>query len=75
MLHGKPAIVAVSHVGMDAETELVDVEIYGLILIADVDTDHSNTLTYGTSIVSDRSTLSSASRRRFSETAVLRSGR
>jgi hypothetical protein len=38
---------------MDAEPELLDVELERLLLIANVNTDDSDTLTHGTSLSSD----------------------
>jgi hypothetical protein len=39
MLDGEPAVVAVADVGVDFESELVDVELKGLVLIEDVQAD------------------------------------
>src|SRR5262249_35934004 len=69
-----PAVVAVLRVGVQLEAELADIEIDGLVLIADVETDHSDTFRHVTSS-SLASSVASASSRRFSETEMLRSGR
>src|SRR5688500_17993972 len=74
VLHREPAVVAVSHVGVDAKPKLFDVEIEGFALITNVQTDHFDTLAHGTSVSSDPF-LSLAPCRRFSETAIVRSGR
>src|SRR5207302_1371012 len=74
VLNRKPAIVTVARVRVHAEPELLDVEIERFLLIADVETDHSDTLAHGTSVASAPS-IARASRRRFSETAILRLGR
>src|SRR5262245_10759270 len=75
VLHGQPAVVAVPRVGMDAESQLLDIELTRFLLIADVQTDDANTLAHGASLSSDPFIVSSASRRRFSETAIVRPGR
>src|SRR5688500_14170283 len=75
MLHCEPAVVTVPRIGVDAESELLDIELKGFVLIANVKTDHPDTLIHGTSVSSDPFILPSASCRRFSETAIVRSGR
>ena len=60
---------------MHAKTQLFDVELKSFVLIADVQTDHLDTLIHGNSISSDPLTLPLPSCRRFSETAIMRSGR
>ncbi len=74
MLHRQPAVVAVPRVGVDAESKLLDIERQGFVLIADVKTNNSDTLAHGTSL-SSASAISTASCRRFSETAIVRWGR
>src|SRR5689334_6285497 len=74
MLHRQPAVVAVLRVGVDAESQLVDIELQGLILIADVQSDYSNALAHVSSVSLER-IISPASCRRFSETAIVRCGR
>src|SRR5690606_37333634 len=76
VLHREPAVIAVARVRVDVETQFVDVERKRLVLVAHVQADHTHTnvLAHGTSFV--RAVfIPSASRLRFSETAVLRSGR
>src|SRR5947208_12695355 len=75
MLHREPTVVAIPRIGVDAESELVDIELECFILIANVDTDHSDTLTHRTTSVKSDPILTLASCRRFSETAIVRSGR
>src|SRR5262245_13842620 len=74
MLHREPAIVTVLHIGMDFEPELLDVERESLFLVSHVQTDHFDTLTHWASLLCGPM-IPPATRRRFSETAVLRSGR
>src|SRR5690349_6964999 len=74
MLDGEPAIRTVAHVRVDAKTQFVDVEPKRLVLIVDVHAHHADTLIHHTSLV-DATTVSVASQRRFSETALVRSGR
>src|SRR3546814_12175127 len=83
MLHGQPAVVAVACVGVDAEAELADVEVVGFVLVADVQADDQagdgdvvcqRAVVHGSSFVLGAPTVSPASRRRFSETAMVRSG-
>src|SRR3546814_5686962 len=84
MLHGQPAVVAVACVGVDAEAELADVEVVGFVLVADVQADDQagdgdvvcqRAVVHGSSFVLGAPPVSPASRRRFSETAMVRSGR
>src|SRR5207244_11934415 len=74
VLHREPAVVAVPHVGVDAEPELLDIECERLILISNIQTDHFDALAHRTSI-SSVSFVSPSSCRRFSETAIVRPGR
>src|SRR5580692_1688190 len=74
MLHGQPAIVTVPHVRVDAKPEFLDVERERFVLISHVQTDHSDTLAHRLSFRSV-AVIPAAKRRRFSETAILRSGR
>src|SRR5437762_2491641 len=59
VLHREPAVVAVSRVSVDAESQLLDIELKGFVLIANVQTNHPDTLatlihvTSGTSDFSD----------------------
>src|SRR5690606_19867279 len=84
MLHGQPAVVAVAGVGVHAEAELADVEIVGFILVAHVEADDEagngnvggeGAVVHGSCSVLGAPKVSPASRRRFSETAMVRSGR
>src|SRR5690606_33362121 len=84
VLHGQPAIVAVACVRVYAEAELADVEVVGFVLVAyvqaedeagDVDVVCQGAVVHGSSSVLGASTVSPASSRRFSETAMVRSGR
>src|SRR6476646_11609016 len=59
---------------MDAKSEFFDVELQGFVLIANVQSDYCDALAHMTSVCSDR-ILSPASCFRFSETAIVRSGR
>src|SRR5260221_9580021 len=74
MLYREPAVVAVPRIGVNAESEFLDIELDGFVLIANVHTDHLDTLAHGTS-VSSAPSIPPVSCRRFSETAILRSGR
>jgi hypothetical protein len=74
MLDRQPAVGTVAHVCVDAEAELVDVEGERFVLVIDVQAHHINTLVHDTSLV-DGGTVSLATRRRFSKTAMVRSGR
>src|SRR5262245_30335175 len=74
MLHREPAIVPVARVGVDLEAQLAHIEVERLVLVVHIKTNYSDTYGHlGTSVFS-ASVLSQASRRRFSETAILRSG-
>src|SRR6185295_1361722 len=74
-LHCEPAILAVARVGVDAETEVLYIEIERFILIAHVNASDANTLCHlGTSVSSSAPLVSEPSRRRFSETAIVRFG-
>ncbi len=81
VLHREPAVVAVPRIGVDAEAELLDIELERLVLIADIQTGHRHPGSRhpalmappGTSVSSALS-ISSASCRRFSETAIVRFG-
>src|SRR5690606_41634286 len=84
VLHGQPPVVAVACVGVDAESELADVEVEGFVLVAHVQADDQagdcdvgcqGAVVHGASFVLGAPTVSPDSRRRFSETAMLRSGR
>src|SRR6185436_11561382 len=76
MLHRQPAIIAIPRIGMDAKSELADIELKRLILIAHEHACNANTLCHlGNSVLSWASLVSDASRRRFSETAIVRFGR
>src|SRR6185369_9106991 len=75
MLHREPAVVAVLRVGVDAEPQLLDIELKGFVLIANVHTDYPDTLAHGTFSVASAPLISPASCRRFSETAIVRPGR
>ena len=75
MLHREPTEVAVSRIGMDAEAQLFDIELEGFVLIANVQPDYSDTLTHNNSGLLGAPFLPACSRRRFSETAVVMSGR
>src|SRR5207237_4322553 len=88
----QPAIVAVLHVGVDLEAQLLDVEGARFLLVAHVEADHLHALVtawaatrtgcrrrcrrrfHGTSL-SCAPSISSPSCLRFSETAIVRSGR
>src|SRR6185503_12113376 len=81
VLDRQPAVVTVSGIRVNAEPDLVDVERQRFLLITHVNADHFDTLialahvtSLGTS-VSSESFVPSSSRRRFSETAIFRSGR
>src|SRR4249919_1340763 len=74
ILHRQPAIVAVAGVGMEFDAELPDIKFQRLVLVANVKTGYFDTLAHMTSYLSEPP-ISSASRRRFSETAMLRFGR
>src|SRR5262245_41691552 len=74
MLHREPAIVPVARVGVDLEAQLAHVEVERLVLIVHIKTDYSDTFGHFGTSFSSGSVLSPASRRRFSETAILRSG-
>src|SRR3954471_19278593 len=75
MLHRQPAIVAILHVGVDAEPELPHVERHRFVLVAHVHTGNLDTLAHRTSFVLRRTFLPRSIRRRFSETAMVRCGR
>src|SRR5690606_39266761 len=75
MLHREPAIIAVRGIGVHPEAELLDVELQRFVLIANVQAGHSDTLGHGTSNCFDPCSLPASSRRRFSETAIVRAGR
>src|SRR4029079_17476272 len=72
---GQPAIGAAARGGVERESELVDVEAQRLVLVVNVDSGDLNLGAHGTSDCCSASPLSPASRRRFSETAIVRSGR
>src|SRR5262249_27542392 len=74
MLHRQPAIVAVSGVRMDTKAELFDIELQRLVLIVNIQAGYLDTLAHKTSLWV-RPLLPPHFRRRFSETAILRSGR
>src|SRR6476661_3494361 len=74
MLHRQPAIITIPGVRVNLEAQLPDVEIEGLILIVNVQTDYSDTLRHGASVGWGAVALSFPRRRRFSETAMMRSG-
>jgi hypothetical protein len=61
MLHGQPAVVAVLRVGVDAESQLLDIEFERLVLIVDVDTNDADTLGHGTSVSSSAPFIAAAS--------------
>src|SRR5262249_26357241 len=73
-LHREPAIVPVVGVGVDLEAQLAHVKVERLVLVVHIETDNSDTFVHLETSVSSVSVLSPASRRRFSETAILRSG-
>src|SRR5438876_8933381 len=74
VLHREPTIVTIAHIRVNAKPELLDGERERFVLISHVQTDHFDTLAHRTSFCSDPF-ISPASRRRFSETAIVRSGR
>jgi len=74
MLNRQPAIIAVSSIRVNTEAELLDIEIECLILISHVQPDNPDTPAHRTSS-SFAVLLTGISRCRFSETAILRSGR
>ncbi len=74
MLDREPAVGTVAHVRVDTESELVDVERERFVLVIDVQAHYIYTLVHGISLV-DGQNVSLAMRRRFSKTAMLRSGR
>src|SRR6185437_1197051 len=73
MLDGQPAIVTVAGIRVNLKPELFDIELQRFVLIANVNTGYLDTLAHGTSASSD-ALISPPSSRRFSETAILRSG-
>src|SRR5262249_42873516 len=75
MLHREPAIVAVAHVRVHAEAELVHVERQGLVLIPDVEAYHVDTLSHWDLLFRGDPLYIAGLRRRFSETAIVRLGR
>src|SRR5262245_55441681 len=74
MLHREPAIVPIARVRVDLEAQLAHVEVERLFLVVHIKTDYSDTYGHLGTSVSSGSVISPASRRRFSETAILRSG-
>ncbi|EEF27589.1 conserved hypothetical protein [Ricinus communis] len=75
MLHREPPIRAVAHVRMDAKSELVDIERERFVLIVDIQPHYVDSLVhFDISSIGGRN-VPFALRRRFSKTAVVRSGR
>src|SRR5262245_2765481 len=74
MFHSEPAIVPIARVGVDLEAQLAHVKVKRLVLVMHIKTDYSDTFCHLGTSVSSGSVLSPASRRRFSETAILRPG-
>src|SRR5438046_10089017 len=75
MLHRQPPIIAVPRVRVHAEAELLDIKRQRFVLVADVNSGHSDTLAHGTSFSFSAVPLPFESSRRFSETAIVRFGR
>src|SRR5262245_17138483 len=75
MLHGQPAIVTIPYVRVNAESELLDIERERLVLISHVQTDDFDTLAHLGPSVGSGPFIPPVSWRRFSETAIVRSGR
>src|SRR6185295_14275332 len=74
VLHRQPAIVAVLHVGMNLEPELL-IEQQRLVLVPHVQTHNLYTLSHLPSVIFRWPFVPPASRRRFSKTEMLSCGR
>ncbi|MNV56048.1 hypothetical protein D3C71_1483160 [compost metagenome] len=74
MLDGQPAVVAIAHIRVNAKAQFFDVERQRFVLIVHVQADNIDSFVHDSSLVDSRN-VAAAARRRFSKTALSRSGR